>query len=169
MLATLPVFGEGEEIMIQKIEVTSSAFSSGGMIPSDHTCDGADISPPLEWSGVPQGAQSLALIADDPDAPMGDWVHWVVYDLPPDLGGLSSAAPAGEKLSLGGVQGRTDFGSMGYGGPCPPRGMHRYFFKLYALDKKLGLKPGVTKKELLKAMDGHILAQGELMGKYQRI
>lgn len=156
---------QGEENMKSKIRVASPAFSEGGSIPTDHTCDGADISPPLEWTGVPAGTKSLALIADDPDAPGGDWVHWVFYDLLPDMTRLPPAVPA---VAPWGVQGQTDFGRTGYGGPCPPRGTHRYFFKLYALDILLALKPGATKRELLQAMQGHILAEGQLMGKYQR-
>lgn len=157
----------GENAM-GKIEFKSPAFRDGGMIPSEYTCDGENISPLLEWSGIPQETKSLALIADDPDAPVGDWVHWVIYDLPPDLMHLPAAVPKIEKLAFGGIQGRTDFGNIGYGGPCPPGGTHRYFFKLYALDKVLGLAAGATKKELLKAMQGHILAEAQLMGKYQR-
>lgn len=151
-----------------KITVTSPAFTEGEGIPSDFTCDGAGASPPLEWSGVPAGAQSLAVIADDPDAPAGDWVHWLVYDLPPSLTQLPAGIPEGGRLSRGGSQGRTDFGALGYGGPCPPSGTHRYFFKLYALDSVLRLKPGATKKELLQAMQGRVLAEGRLMGTYRR-
>ncbi|HNX68097.1 MAG TPA: YbhB/YbcL family Raf kinase inhibitor-like protein [Candidatus Omnitrophota bacterium] len=153
---------------MQKITVTSAAFGDGEMIPLDHTRDGAEISPPLEWAGVPGNAKSLALISEDPDAPSGDWVHWVVYDMPPDLSSLPSGVPASEKISEGGTQGRTDFGTIGYGGPCPPSGKHRYFFKLYALDIMTGLKPGATKQELLQAMRGHVLAEGKLTGTYQR-
>lgn len=167
-LMTFLPSGQGEENMKNKIRVTSPAFSEGAGIPADHTCDGADISPPLQWSGVPSEAKSLALIADDPDAPAGDWVHWVLYDLPPTLDRLPAAVPATARPSTGGTQGRTDFGLTGYGGPCPPRGTHRYFFKLYALDALLRLEPGATKKELLEAMQGHVLAEGQLMGKYQR-
>lgn len=145
------------------ITLTSSAFSEGGTIPKKHTCDGEDVSPALNWSGIPEGTKSLALIMDDPDAPAGTWVHWVLYDLPPDLTGL----PEGTR-GLG-VEGMTSFREPGYGGPCPPRGKpHRYFFKLYALDKILGLKAGVTKGDLEKAMQGHVLAQGQLMGTYGR-
>lgn len=168
LFITLPVFGQGEALM-QKIEVRSSAFDEGDKIPADFTCDGADMSPPIEWSGVPVGTKSLAVIADDPDAPAGDWVHWLVYDLPQDLTRLPSGVPEGGRLSGGGSQGRTDFGAMGYGGPCPPSGTHRYFFKVYALDAMLHLKPGATKKELLQAMQGHVLAEGALMGTYERL
>lgn len=159
----------GEKMEVKtKIEVKSSAFEANGMIPKKYTCDGEDISPPLSWSGVPEGTKSLALISDDPDAPMGTWVHWVIYNIPPTEKGLQEAFPTDEKLSNGTLQGITDFKRIGYGGPCPPSGVHRYFFKLYALDTKLSLDAAVTKKQLLDAMQGHILAQGELMGKYKR-
>ena len=153
---------------MEKIDLKSSVFSEGGNIPAEYTCDGKDMSPPLAWSGVPQNAQSLAIIADDPDAPIGDWVHWVVYDLPSVVTGFPAHIPSVERLSMGGMQGRTDFGRIGYGGPCPPRGIHRYFFKIYALDTFLNGRPGMTKKELLQAMQGHVLAEGQLMGKYER-
>jgi hypothetical protein len=150
------------------LTITSSAFEEGAMIPKQYTCDGADMSPPLSWSGVPEGTKSLALIADDPDAPMGTWVHWVLYNLPPDSTGLPENVPPEETLANGARQGLNDFKKFGYGGPCPPGGTHRYFFKLYALDTMLDLSGRVTKQELLKAMEGHILAKGQLMGKYQR-
>ena len=154
---------------MEKLTFKSPVFNEGGDIPAEFTCDGKDISPPLEWSGVPQNAQSLAIIADDPDAPMkGGWVHWVVYNLPPAMTGFPAHIPSVEKLPMGGMQGRTDFGKTGYGGPCPPRGVHRYFFKIYALDTLLQGQPGLTKKELLQAMQGHVLAEGQLMGKYER-
>lgn len=151
-----------------KINVGSTAFAEGGMIPRQYTCDGADMSPPLSWSGIPEGTKSIAIIADDPDAPGGMWVHWVVYNLPPDLKGLPENVPAQKTLANGGIQGMTDFRRIGYGGPCPPSGTHRYFFKVYALDAVLDLDPGAIKKRLLNAMEGHILAEGELMGKYRR-
>ena len=154
--------------VMEKIEVGSPAFAEGDKIPSDFTCDGANMSPPIEWSGVPANTQSLAVIVDDPDAPAGDWVHWLVYDLPPSLTQLAARIPEGARLSEGGLQGLTDFWKTGYGGPCPPRGTHRYFFKVYALDAMLRLKPGATKKELLGAMQGHVLAEGRLIGTYER-
>jgi Raf kinase inhibitor-like YbhB/YbcL family protein len=150
------------------MEISSTAFAHEGMIPEKYTCDGPDISPPLAWRGIPEGTKSLALICDDPDAPMGTWVHWVVYDMPPDLAGLDEDLPSAEQLENGARQGLTDFRSIGYGGPCPPGGTHRYFFKLYALDTALNLEPGRTKAQLLKAMEGHILAESRLMGKYKR-
>lgn len=150
------------------IKVMSSVFEEGGMIPRKYTCDGADVSPPLAWTGVPEAAKSLALISDDPDAPMGTWVHWVLYDLPANIKELPEAVPPDKELRTGAKQGRNDFRRIGYGGPCPPGGTHRYYFKLYALDTVLNLPSGATKAELLKAMEGRVLAQGQLMGKYKR-
>jgi Raf kinase inhibitor-like YbhB/YbcL family protein len=153
---------------VGRINMSSSAFAAEGTIPKKHTCDGADVSPALTWSGAP-GAQSFAIIADDPDAPVGTWVHWVLYDLPGDAKELTENVPKQEQLANGARQGRNDFRKIGYGGPCPPAGKpHRYYFKLYALDKKLGLKPGATKADVESAMQGHILAQGELMGRFGR-
>ena len=151
------------------IPLTSSAFAEGELIPAKHTCDGEDASPPLNWTGVPGAAKSLAMICDDPDAPMGTWVHWVIYGLPPTVAELAEKVPTTETLANGARQGINDFKRIGYGGPCPPSGRpHRYFFKLYALDAEIPLKPRATKKDLLRAMDGHVLAEGQLMGKYQR-
>ena len=145
------------------IQLTSPAFSEGGAIPKKFTCDADNVSPQLAWSGVPSETKSLVLIVDDPDAPSGDWVHWVLYDLPPELTGLA------EGIKGVGVDGVNDFRKPGYGGPCPPRGSnHRYFFKLYALDTRLNLKPGASKAEVEKDMGGHILAQGQLVGIYGR-
>jgi len=150
------------------IKITSSAFNEGGMIPEKYTCDGEDISPPLEWTGVPEETKSLALISDDPDAPMGTWVHWVIFNIPANVSKLNENIPSQEVLADGVKQGKNDFNKIGYGGPCPPGGTHRYYFKLYALDTNLDSDPGITKEELLKTMEGHILAQGQLMGKYSR-
>lgn len=149
--------------------LTSSAFKNGENIPQKHTCEGQDVSPPLDWTDPPQGTQSYALIADDPDAPGGTWVHWVAYDLPPSMHQLPEGVPKTEEISGGGRQGINDFRRAGYGGPCPPPGSpHRYFFKLYALNAMLNLKPKASKKEVEQAMQGHIVAQAELMGKYKR-
>ena len=153
------------------LSLTSTAFKEGGPIPVKYTCDGADGSPPLAWSGVPPGAAALALIADDPDAPAGTWVHWVLYDLPAATSGLAEHVSKVETLKeLGGAgQGRNDFHDVGYGGPCPPLGpAHRYFFKLYALAKPLGLKPGASKEDVERAMGGKVLAMAQLIGKYGR-
>ncbi len=151
------------------LALTSAAFKPGQAIPKRYTADGMDVSPPLQWTGVPDGCKSLAVIADDPDAPVGTWVHWVLYNLPPS----AQEVPAGvaqESSLVGGIkQGKNDFGRIGYGGPSPPPGKpHRYFFKLYALDTLLDLAPGATKNQLLQAMEGHILAQAQLMGTYKR-
>jgi Raf kinase inhibitor-like YbhB/YbcL family protein len=151
------------------LELTSPAFNDGGTIPTKFTCDGADLSPPLAWSGVPEGAKSLALICDDPDAPMGTWVHWVLYGLPTGATSLPEGVPTEAAAKGFGVQGRNDFKRTGYGGPCPPPGkLHRYFFKLYALDFEPELKPGARKGDLEKTMKGHVLAQAQLIGRYQR-
>jgi Raf kinase inhibitor-like YbhB/YbcL family protein len=158
-----------DEEAAMTIQLTSSAFTEGASIPAKYTCDGQDSSPPLKWSDLPQGARSLALVADDPDAPAGTWVHWVIYNIPSTVTELPEGLPTTETISNGAAQGANDFKRLGYGGPCPPRGNpHRYFFKLYALDTELSLKPGATKKELLRAMEGHILAQGQLLGTYKR-
>lgn len=151
-----------------KIRMKSTAFEEGGMIPKKYTCDGADVSPPISWTAVPEGTKSLALICDDPDAPMGTWVHWVLFNLPADIRELPENIPPQKTLANGAKQGITDFRKIGYGGPCPPGGTHRYYFKLYALDTEINLDAGITKKQLLKAMEGHILAEGQLMGKYKR-
>ncbi len=157
-----------EEVPIM-LQITSTAFAEGEAIPQLYTCDGDDISPPLSWTNVPDGTQSLALINDDPDAPGNTWVHWVIYAIPPDVTELEAGIPADEMLENGAIQGTNSFRRIGYGGPCPPRGNpHRYFFKLYALDADLDLPPGSTKAELEQAMEGHILAEGSLLGTYQR-
>ena len=153
---------------LKTMKLESSAFSHNGMIPPKYTCDRQDFSPPLKWDAPPTGTQSLALIVDDPDAPMGTFVHWVLYDLPPEITGLPEAVPNDATLAGGGTHGKNDFGKLGYGGPCPPSGKHRYFFKLYALDRSLGLPSGATKEQLEAAMNGHILAAAELIGLYSR-
>lgn len=151
------------------MEIRSNAFGSGERIPVKYTCDGADFSPSLEWTAGPAGTKSFALICDDPDAPMGTWVHWVIYDIPAAATMLAEGITREKDLPGGGTQGINDFRRTGYGGPCPPGGRtHRYFFKLYALDAALGLKPGITKDQLLKAMKGHVLAEAQLMGTYKR-
>jgi Raf kinase inhibitor-like YbhB/YbcL family protein len=145
------------------ITITSTAFKEGENIPRIFTCDDQNVSPPLAWTGIPTNTVNLALIVDDPDAPAGTWVHWVFFNLPPNLAGLDQGK------NSGGTEGQNDFKKVGYGGPCPPRGSnHRYFFKLYALDTLLDLKSGATKAQLENAMKGHILAQGQLMGRYGR-
>lgn len=151
------------------IQITSPAFKDGAPIPKKYTCDAENVSPPLEWSGLPEGTKSVAVICDDPDAPVGTWVHWVLYGLPPTQTSLEERVPTTDVLPGDVRQGRNDFKQFGYGGPCPPPGKaHRYFFKIYALDVDTDLEPGASKKQLRKAMEGHILAQGQLMGTYQR-
>ena len=147
----------------------STAFKEGADIPRQYTCEGADTSPALNWSEPPQKTQSFALIADDPDAPVGTWVHWVAWNIPASTRQLPENVAKGADLAGGGRQGTNDFRKTGYGGPCPPPGKpHRYFFKLYALDATLDLKPGAGKKDVEQAMKGHVLAEAQLMGKYQR-
>ncbi len=150
------------------MKITSNAFKEGEIIPLKYGCDGPDISPALAWTGVPDSTKSLALIMDDPDAPAGTWVHWVIFNIPPDTTGLPENFPTTKEFPSGIRQGINDFHRYGYGGPCPPGEIHRYFFKLYALDTMLDLPPGASKAQLLTAMNGHILATAQLMGRYQR-
>ncbi len=146
----------------------SPAFEDGGTIPRTFTCDGEDVSPALTWRDPPAGVRSFALIMDDPDAPVGTWVHWVVYDLPPELRELPERVPPGERLPFGGAHGRNSWGRLAYGGPCPPGGTHRYVFRLYALDSVLGLALGASKEDVLRAMQGRTLGEATLTGRYGR-
>jgi Raf kinase inhibitor-like YbhB/YbcL family protein len=158
-----------EEKGVPAMQLTSTAFAEGGTIPKEYTGDGTDRSPPLKWSGAPATTKSFALIADDPDAPRGTWVHWVLFNLPPATTELAEGVPPEKTLPSGAKQGKNDFGNIGYGGPAPPRGKpHRYYFKLYALDTTLNLTEGATKQQVEGAMKGHILAEGRLMGTYGR-
>jgi Raf kinase inhibitor-like YbhB/YbcL family protein len=153
----------------EAMEIKSGAFQEGGTIPQKYTCMGEDVSPALSWTDPPKGTKSLALIVDDPDSPMGTWVHWVLFDLSPDVKKLDEGVPPDGEVLKGAKQGRNDFGNLGYGGPCPPPGPpHRYNFKLYALDIKPTLSVGATKAELLMAMEGHILGEAKLMGRFGR-
>jgi Raf kinase inhibitor-like YbhB/YbcL family protein len=151
------------------IVVKCTAFEDGQTIPTRYTGDGANVSPPLTWSGVPEGTQSLVLICEDPDAPRGTWSHQVLFNLPSETRELAEGIPPQANLPNGAVQGTNDFGNPGYGGPAPPPGKpHRYFFKLFALDTRLNLKPGVKRQDVLAAQEGHVLGQGQLMGTYGR-
>ena len=151
------------------IQLTSITFAEEQAIPTKYTGDGPDQSPPLSWSDPPAGTNSIALFCEDPDAPRGIWVHWVLFNLPASQRQLQEGLPGEGTLPDGARQGKNDFGNLGYGGPAPPRGKpHRYFFKLYALDTQLNLPAGATRDQLLGAMKGHVLAEGQLMGKYQR-
>jgi Raf kinase inhibitor-like YbhB/YbcL family protein len=152
------------------IQVLSTAFHQGETIPVQYTCDGNNVSPPLHWDSVPEDAQSLALVCEDPDAPAGVFVHWLIFNFPPIVSNLPEALPTtGTLVESGASQGRNDFNNIGYDGPCPPPGnLHRYYFRLYALDTRLRLPKGATKYELARAMEGHILATGQLMGTYKR-
>ncbi len=158
---TEPDIGQGAPTM----QLTSTAFKEGEPIPAGHGNEDKNLSPPLKWSDVPPGVKSFALICDDPDAPRGIWVHWVLFNIPPETRELASTQ-AGKVDLPGAVQGKNDFKKLGYGGPAPPSGTHRYYFKLYALDKMLDLKEGATKDEVVKAMKDHVVAQGQLMGKF---
>ncbi len=154
------------------IELTSPAFSEGKPIPAKYAYAKQNVSPPLAWSGLPEATKSLALICDDPDAPRPKpWVHWVIYNLPASATGLKQDLPKAQRLAdpAGAVQGRTDYGEIGWGGPAPPSGMHRYFFRLYALDVAPDLKSGLDREGLLRAMKGHVLAEGQLMGTYAHV
>ena len=164
----ISVQGEGgDRKMI--FTLRSTAFEPGGKIPSVFTCGGTDISPPLVWDHAPEGTKVFALICDDPDAPVGTWVHWGIYKIPGGAKSLGENVKPAEKLKDGTLQGKNDFGRIGYGGPCPPRGKpHRYFFKLYALDESLPVSGGLRKKELLAAMEKHILGKAEFYGIYER-
>ena len=163
---TSPHAKQGAPIM----QVTSSAFKQEAMIPKQYTGEGKDVSPPLAWSGVPAGVMSFALICDDPDAPRKDpWVHWVIFNLPADTKDLAEGISGTSRLPAGAKEGKNDFGKIGYGGPMPPPGKpHRYYFKLYALDRMLDLKEGSTKRQVEEAIEDHILAEGQLMGRYAR-
>jgi Raf kinase inhibitor-like YbhB/YbcL family protein len=150
------------------LSITSPAFKNGSSIPAEYTCISKDISPTLAWSGQPAATKSFALIMDDPDAAGGTWVHWVIYNIPASARGLQEAAPTKVQLADGSLNGVNSWGNLGYGGPCPPSGTHRYFFKLYALDTMLDLPSGANKQKLLSVMQDHILAQGELMGTFSK-
>jgi Raf kinase inhibitor-like YbhB/YbcL family protein len=157
-----------QENAASAFELKSQAFKARESIPAKYTCMGKDVSPGLSWTGAPPNTRSYAIICDDPDAPMGTWVHWVYYDIPPSASSLPEGMSVDAKPPPGGTSGVNDFGKLGYGGPCPPSGTHRYFFKLYALDKVLGLVPRASKADLEKAMQGHILAKTELMGTFKK-
>ncbi len=164
LFLTLALSGEGGKMVIK-----SPDFKEGGPIPKMFSCEGEDYSPKLEWENVPEGTKSFALICDDPDAPMGTWVHWVIYNIPKEFRSLERNLPKIPKLDKGILQGKNSWPKTGYNGPCPPPGKaHRYFFKLYALDAILTLKENATKEELLNAMKGHIIAEAQTMGTYKR-
>lgn len=151
------------------MQIKSAAFEENGLIPKKYTCDGQNVSPPLTWTKPPTGAKSVAIICDDPDAPVGTWVHWVIYGISPQATALPENVPPQKEVLRGAKQGINDFRKIGYGGPCPPKGpAHRYFFKIYSLDIELNLPAGASKKDVEKAMQGHILAEGQLIGKYGR-
>ncbi|HWY40809.1 MAG TPA: YbhB/YbcL family Raf kinase inhibitor-like protein [Chthoniobacterales bacterium] len=146
-----------------KIKISSPTFAAGAAIPAEFTCDGANVSPPLLIEGAPVEAKSLALIVDDPDAPSGLFTHWIIWNMDP-----KTRISMPEAHVENGIEGKNDFGKVGYGGPCPPSGTHRYFFKVFALDRMLDLKPGAKRQEVDAAMKGHVIGQGQLMGKYSK-
>ena len=160
--------GNGTTGPTTTLVISSTAFSSGASIPVQYTCSGTDISPPLQWSGAPEGTQSFVLIVDDPDAPGGTWVHWVLFNIPATTSSLGEGVSPGGALPAGSVEGKNDWGREQYGGPCPPSGTHRYYFKLYALDTTLNLAARPEKQDVEQAMSGRILAQAELMGTFAR-
>lgn len=163
LILTIVAGAAGKEVRkMTTLTITSTAFAPNGAIPAKYTCDGGDMNPPLAIAGVPAGTKSLALIMDDPDAPAGTWVHWVLWNIPPETREIGERS-----VPAGAVQGLNSWSRSGYGGPCPPSGTHRYFFKVYALDAMLSLKPSSTKADLEKAMAGHILSKGELVGAYR--
>lgn len=158
-----------KEATVMALDISTSAFENGQRVPVRHTADGEDFSPPLSWSTPPAGTGSFTLICDDPDAPMGTWVHWVIFNIPADSTALPEGVPADDSLPDGSIQGRNSWGRAGYGGPSPPPGKpHRYYFQLYALDTALSLDSKAKKQDVLKAMEGHILAEGQVMGIYGR-
>jgi Raf kinase inhibitor-like YbhB/YbcL family protein len=157
------VFSSKEVSGMAALQIISPAFQNNGMIPRQYTCDGKDINPPLVIDNMPQGTKSIALICDDPDAPVGIWVHWVIWNIDPNVKEIKE-----DMVPTGAIVGINDFRQHRYGGPCPPSGTHRYFFKAYALDAMLGISPNSTKTDLEKAMKGHILAEGQLIGLYKR-
>jgi Raf kinase inhibitor-like YbhB/YbcL family protein len=156
---------QGEFVPLQ---LTSRAFKEGGLIPVHHTGDAEDVSPPLDWSGVPEGTKSFAIVCDDPDAPGGSFCHWVIFNIPPGTSNFPEAFPTFKSLPNGTAQGTNDFGSIGYRGPAPPSGIHRYFFKLYALSAVLDLEPGAKKAQLESRIQRRIVGEAQLMGKYER-
>jgi Raf kinase inhibitor-like YbhB/YbcL family protein len=168
VLILSPLLAAVPESAVSDFQLKSSAFSNGGAIPPKFTCDGPDVSPELSWNGPQGSTKAFALIMDDPDAPGGTWVHWVLYDLRPSVRELPEGVPKTKDLQIGARQGVNDFRRVGYGGPCPPRGAsHRYSFRLYALDQPTQLPAGASKGDLERAMQGHILAQADLVGRFQ--
>ena len=159
---------ESEEGAVESFQLFSPAFEHKTKIPARYTCSADDISPELQWRDVPDGVQSFVLIMDDPDAPVGTWVHWILYNIPGESTGLPEGFSKNEELADGAIHGKNSGGKTYYNGPCPPSGTHRYFFKLYALDVTLDLPVGGTKPEVLKAIQGHMIGMAELMGTYSR-
>ena len=162
----LSAYGRAACAATGDLVVTSPAFDDGGMMPDRYAYRGENVSPPIWWSNVPQSAKTVAIICDDPDAPGGSWVHWIIFNIPSASGGTPEGVPHGEALPGGIRQGMNDFRKIGYDGPAPPSGTHRYYFNVYVLDRKIDIRPGSSAKDILAAMEGHILAKGSLMGRY---
>lgn len=164
-------YGRGKDIEIfgGYMQLMSPAFKDGDVIPLDYSCNGDDISPPLIWNNIPKDTDSLVLICEDPDAPNGTWSHWVLYNIPPSVAELEDEIPPVATLDNGAIQGMNDFGDIAYGGPCPPSGEHRYFFRLYALDTMLDVEAGMSREDILNIIQPHILAEADLMGVYAAI
>lgn len=170
MMMSFNIMNNGIGENMKKIVVQSDNFTDGQRLPVDHTCEGKDLSPHISWGSVTTGAKSFSIVCDDPDAPSKTWIHWVVFNIPASVNSLSAGVSADKILPNGACQGVNDFGKIGFGGACPPKGhgTHHYFFKVYALDSMLDLQPGCTKSDLEAAMEGHVLASGQLVGTYSR-
>ncbi|MBV9865917.1 MAG: YbhB/YbcL family Raf kinase inhibitor-like protein [Abitibacteriaceae bacterium] len=160
--------GDAPDMAKKTIQLSSPAFKSGGLLPRTYTCDGPNISPPLQWADVPESIKSLAIVCQDPDAPQGAWTHWLLMNITPHTTTLKENIPTQDTLPHGAIQGQNDFGKIGYGGACPPSGTHRYIFRIYALNSKLNIPAGATKAQVFPALQGHVIAEGELMSRYSR-
>lgn len=167
-VATTHVGIDAPDMAKKTIQLTSPAFKPGGVLPRIYTCDGQNISPPLQWANVPKSIKSLAVVCQDPDAPQGTWTHWLMVNIPPHITNLQENIPPQNTLPNGATQGLNDFGKIGYGGACPPSGTHRYIFRIYALDSKLNVPAGAAKAQVFAALRSHMVAEGELMSRYSR-
>lgn len=165
---TLHKGGDTNPVLNHAMRIVSVAFEANGSIPAKYTCEGGNVNPPLQISGIPSNAKSLVLIVDDPDAPVGTWVHWTLWNIPPPDAAQTEVRIAEGSVPRGAIEGKTNFNEPGYGGPCPPSGEHRYFFKAYALDTTLDLAPTAEKRELMDAVQDHVLDSAELIGRYSR-
>jgi Raf kinase inhibitor-like YbhB/YbcL family protein len=167
-IAAGPLWAEGDGDRIAEIKISSPAFDDGGILPAIFGYNYDNMSPPLRWSQIPRQTKSIALICEDPDAPYGNWTHWILFNISPRMDGLPEGVPKEDVVLGGAMQGINDFRKIGYDGPAPPKGVHRYYFKIYALDQTIDLEPGIGRKELLKKIEGHIIGQGAIMGRFKR-